>query len=130
PVYLVSANSQLPELKIIIAAYQDRLGFAPTLAEALGQLFGAPIGGEAAPVTPAARAAAAPAAQAPAASLAPAAGSAAMGDLARLIDQALQDYNAATEALRGGDFATYGQRIMELKGVLEEMRRLEVRSQE
>jgi uncharacterized membrane protein (UPF0182 family) len=119
PVYLVSANSQLPELKIIIVAYQDRLAYAPTLSEALGQVFGAAIGAGATPV-----AAGAPTSAAAVTGQAAAPRGAVLSpgnELGRLIDQALQDYNAATEALRGGDFATYGQRIMALKNVLEEL---------
>jgi uncharacterized membrane protein (UPF0182 family) len=110
PVYLVSANSQLPELKIIIVAYQDRLSYAPTLEEALGQLFGATVArppaasGAQKALTPAAAGAAAP-----------------VEELDRLIQRALADYNAATQALQSGDFAGYGERIARLKAVLEEL---------
>ncbi len=110
PVYLVSANSQLPELKIIIVAYQDRLSYATTLEEALGQLFGtataraaATFGAQTA-VTPAVHGAGAP-----------------VEELDRLIQQAMADYNAATQALQSGDFAGYGERIARLKAVLEEL---------
>ena len=103
PVYLVSANSQLPELKIIIVAYQDRLSFAPTLEGALGQVFGsASIG-------------AAPAIQTAALQQPP------LEDIGRLIEQALENYNAAAEKLREGDFAGYGELIMRLKADLEEL---------
>jgi uncharacterized membrane protein (UPF0182 family) len=105
PVYLVSANSQLPELKIIIVAYQDRLKYAPSLEEALAQVFGAST---ARPVLQAEAATAAlPTPE----------------NLGRLIEQALGDYNAATEKLRQGDFAGYGELIVELKAVLEELSR-------
>jgi uncharacterized membrane protein (UPF0182 family) len=110
PVYLVSANSQLPELKIIIVAYQDRLSFAPTLEEALGQLFGATV----------ARAATTIGVQTAMTPVAPGAAAQAE-DLSRLIQQALADYNAATRALQSGDFAGYGERIERLKAVLEEL---------
>jgi len=103
PVYLVSANSQLPELKIIIVAYQDRLGFAPTLEEALGQVFG----------TSSARVA--PAEEAEPTALPP------LEDIGRLIEQALENYNAAVEKLRQGDFAGYGELIMQLEADLEEL---------
>jgi uncharacterized membrane protein (UPF0182 family) len=103
PVYLVSANSQLPELKIIIVAYQDRLGFGPTLEEALGQVFGTAstrvtLAGGAAP-----------------ADLPP------LEDISRLIEQALENYNAAAEKLRQGDFAGYGELIIQLKADLEQL---------
>ena len=103
PVYLVSANSQLPELKIIIIAYQDRLGFAPTLEEALSQVFGKPGAKTALTQEPA------PAARP------------LLGDIGRLVEQALGDYNAAVEKLQQGDFASYGELIMRLKADLEEL---------
>jgi len=119
PVYLVSDISQLPELKIVIVAYQDRLGFAPTLEGALTQVFGVLPGiREAAPMPTAAAAAA----RAEALLRAPtAAAPGAMDELGRLIDRALREYNAATEALRDGDFAAYGERITALQRVLEEL---------
>jgi hypothetical protein len=103
PVYLVSANSQLPELKIIIVAYQNRLGFAPTLEEALSQVFGkrstkVALAEEAVPT-------ALPS----------------LEEIGRLIEQALENYNAAVEKLRQGDFASYGELIMQLKADLEEL---------
>jgi len=104
PVYLVSANSQLPELKIIIVAYQDRLGFAPTLKEALGKVFGT-SGRRVAPA----------AVEAAATAVAP------LEDIGRLIEQALENYNAATAKLREGDFAEYGELIMQLEADLKEL---------
>ncbi|MBN1837720.1 MAG: UPF0182 family protein, partial [Spirochaetales bacterium] len=118
PVYLVSANSQLPELKIMIAAYQDRLSFAPTLDEALAKLFGARPGATA-PGTPTAREQAE--ALAAGAAAASAGGAVTPEELRGLIDQALREYNGATQALSGGDFAAYGERIMALQKVLEEL---------
>jgi len=103
PVYLVSANSQLPELKIIIVAYQNRLGFAPTLEEALGQVFG----------TSSTKVALAE--EAASTALPP------LEDIKRLIEQALENYNAAAEKLRQGDFAGYGELIMQLETDLEEL---------
>ncbi|MBA7571441.1 hypothetical protein ES708_13204 [subsurface metagenome] len=103
PVYLVSANSQLPELKIIIVAYQDRLGFAPTLEEALGQVFG----------TSSTKVALAEKAASTALPL--------LEDIGRLIEQALENYNSAAEKLQQGDFAGYGELIMQLETDLEEL---------
>jgi uncharacterized membrane protein (UPF0182 family) len=103
PVYLVSANSQLPELKIIIVAYQDRLTYAPTLEEALSRIFGA---GAPAP------AAAAAAAAAPLPSL---------ESISGLVQQALKDYNEATQKLKEGDFAGYGELITGLKTILDQL---------
>jgi uncharacterized membrane protein (UPF0182 family) len=103
PVYLVSANSQLPELKIIIVAYQDRLGFAPTLEEALRQVFGKP--GAKVALTEETAATALPSIE----------------DISRLIERTLENYDAAVEKLQEGDFASYGELIMRLREDLEEL---------
>ena len=49
------------------------------------------------------------------------ASSASATDLSRLIEQAMESYDAATEKLRQGDFAGYGEDIQKLRDVLEEL---------
>jgi uncharacterized membrane protein (UPF0182 family) len=50
PVYIERANQQVtfPQLNRVLAAYGDRIGYAPTLREALNQIFGAGAGNAAA----------------------------------------------------------------------------------
>jgi uncharacterized membrane protein (UPF0182 family) len=43
PVYLEASNQAIPEVKRVIVAYQDRIAYEPTLAEALMSLFGGTI---------------------------------------------------------------------------------------
>ena len=40
PVYLEASNSARPQVKRVIVAYNDRIAYEPTLAEALASLFG------------------------------------------------------------------------------------------
>lgn len=40
PVYLEASNQAIPEVKRVIVAYQDKIAYEPTLAEALLSLFG------------------------------------------------------------------------------------------
>ena len=40
PVYLEATNSSIPEVKRVIVAYDDKIAYEPTLAEALDKLFG------------------------------------------------------------------------------------------
>ena len=40
PIYLFAANGALPEVKRVVAFYNDKLAYAPTLAECLDQIFG------------------------------------------------------------------------------------------
>lgn len=46
PVYIERANEQvtLPQLNRVLAAYVDRIGYAPSLRGALNQIFGAGAG--------------------------------------------------------------------------------------
>jgi uncharacterized protein len=46
PVYIERANQQaaFPQLNRVLVAYGDRIGYAPTLREALNQVFGAGAG--------------------------------------------------------------------------------------
>jgi uncharacterized membrane protein (UPF0182 family) len=104
PVYLVASNSQLPELKIVIVAYQDKLEYALSLDEALNLVFG----------TAKAKETAASAALRPTALPT-------FENISKLIEEALKDYDTATQKLREGDFANYGAIIMELRNVLEEL---------
>jgi uncharacterized membrane protein (UPF0182 family) len=106
PVYLVSANSQLPELKIIIVSYQDTLVYAATLEEALGQIFGTPAASSAAAVS---------------AGPAPVSALPSLENIAKLVQQALTAYSDATQKLRDGDFAGYGELITRLKTVLDQL---------
>jgi len=40
PVYIEASNSAIPEVKRVIVAYNDKIAYEPTLAEALASLFG------------------------------------------------------------------------------------------
>ena len=40
PVYLEATNSSIPEVKRVIVAFNDKIAYEPTLAEALDKLFG------------------------------------------------------------------------------------------
>ena len=41
PIYLQAERSPMPELRLVVLALQDRLGYAPTFEAALAALFGA-----------------------------------------------------------------------------------------
>ncbi len=105
PLYLRAQGGAIPELKRVVAAYQDQVAMAETLDGALAELFGgSPIGrGGAAPV---AAARAAP-------------GAAAGAALQALIAEARQHYDNAMAAQRAGDWARYGSEIRALGAVLQ-----------
>jgi uncharacterized membrane protein (UPF0182 family) len=89
PLYLRSEQGQIPELKRVIVAYNDRLAMEPTLEAALSAVFKPGT----APTPTAERPAAAAPAGAPA------------------DETAREHYRAALEALRGGDWAGFGREM-------------------
>jgi uncharacterized membrane protein (UPF0182 family) len=95
PLFLQAERSQLPELKRVIVASGPAIVMAPTLEEALRELFG---GGPRAP---------GPAAPA--------------GDIRALTEQALAVYRAAQERLRAGDLAGYSREMARLGPILERL---------
>ena len=40
PVYLEATNTSIPEVKRVIVAFEDKIAYEPTLAEALDSMFG------------------------------------------------------------------------------------------
>jgi uncharacterized protein len=94
PLYLRAETGQLPELKRVIAAYNDRVVMEETLGEALAALFKEPemVGSGAAP--------------------GPTTGT----DRTR---DALGHYNRAMGALKEGDWAGFGAELEKLRSTLE-----------
>ncbi len=114
PVYLEATNQAIPEVKRVIVAYQDRIAYEPTLAEALLSLFGgtyddsstnsinnndASTDGEGAD-----------------GDNAPASDS-----VKSLINKAQNAYEKAIEAQKNGDWEGYGKYIKALEGYLTEL---------
>jgi uncharacterized protein len=100
PLYLRAESGQLPELKRVIAAYDDKVVMEETLAGALAALFK-----ETAPAPPLPSA---PVAQA--ASLPANAGA----------REALGHYDRAMERLKAGDWAGFGTELDALRALLEQ----------
>lgn len=96
PLYQTSVETRLPELRRVIVAYGDRVVMAPTLDQALAELFGS------APPQPSGPGPTAPPPTKPSADVA----------------EALKLYRQAMDALRAGDFATFGARLQELGQLL------------
>ena len=103
-------------LQRVLVAFGDKIGFAPTLDEALNQLFGGASGASAGdsanngqtPATPTSRAAA------------PAPGSTdAKAELKAALDDANAAIKAGQEALARGDFAAYGEEQRKLSAALQ-----------
>jgi hypothetical protein len=105
PLYLQAENSRLPELTRVIVASSERVAMGPDLPSALERLVRAAPGSVVAQPTPA---------RPPAAGLS-------AEELARLAQQAREQYRRAQAALQRGDWAGYGAALKELEATLDQM---------
>jgi uncharacterized membrane protein (UPF0182 family) len=115
PLYLRAQGGQIPELKRVIVAYQNRVVMEETLERALARLFGGempPPRDPSAPATPTDTTGFVPLATAgaPSAVAAPA--------TAELIRQLRDHYDRATAAQRAGNWAEYGVQMERLGELL------------
>ena len=121
PVYLQSTSSAFPEFQRIVVATPSKVVWAPTLRGALELQFvdgGAPGPSPSPSPSPSPGASPTPAPSAsPGETPAP-------GDVQALIEYANLHFELAQEALRNGDFATYGEEIALVETALEELARL------
>ncbi|MGB6227941.1 MAG: membrane protein, partial [Pseudonocardiaceae bacterium] len=112
PVYIERANQQaaFPQLNRVLVAYGDRIGYAPTLREALNQVFGAGAGDATASPGQQATAGNQGATQPPA--------SAGSGAASQNMRQAVADIADALKRLRAaqaaGDFSAQGKALADL----------------
>jgi uncharacterized membrane protein (UPF0182 family) len=108
PIYLQAERSPMPELRLVVLALQDRLAYAPTFEGALASLFGEGAstlrGNEGTPSTPTPATAGQPAA-----------------DLNALIVQAGRNFDDYQRLTSEGKHAEAGQKLDELKGVLDKL---------
>lgn len=107
PLYLRAASGQLPELKRVIAVYDNRVAMEETLGAALAKLFKAPDGALPDVGTPQN-----PAAKAPAGTGVP---------FSAAARTALDHYNKALAKLKGGDWAGFGAELDAMKPLLEDL---------
>lgn len=103
PIYLEAKNSSLPEVKRVVVYYKNKIAYQPTLAEALDEMFGE---GSANLDTndqkndpPASK----------------------TKTRAELIKEAATLYDEMNDALKRGDFKTYGEKLKKLGEVLKQL---------
>jgi uncharacterized protein len=145
PLYLQAQSSPLPELKRVIVGNGNKIAMTDTLETSLNQIFAgggtpAPAGGAVvstlpppSAVQPSAGASAAPsgaAAASASASAKPAASAAASPlpnvppEIASLSKDANDHYTRAQDALKSGDFSTYGQEMKQVQADLQRLGQL------
>ncbi len=113
PIYLQSVSSPMPELRLVVLATQEKLGYGPTFADAMNSLFG-----EAATAAPAAQ----PTPTAP--GVAPAPSATPTQDLQQLVIRAIQEFEDYQRLTSQGKYGEAGQKLEQHKRTLEEIKRL------
>jgi uncharacterized membrane protein (UPF0182 family) len=117
PIYLRAQGGQIPELKRVVVAFQDRVVMSETFETGLARLFSGDVNAPS-PAATAILPAAADTALRPVPAAPTAAVSAAT---AQLIREADNHYQRAISAQRAGDWATYGQEIQRLGEILRRL---------
>lgn len=115
PVYLQAQRSPMPELRLVVLATQEKLGYGQTFAEAMNSLFGE--AGKAV-ATPEPGPATGPGPTQPAPSATPA------QDLQQLVNKAIQEFEDYQRLTSQGKLGEAGQKLEQHKRTLEEIRRL------
>lgn len=131
PLYLVSEQGQIPELKRVIVANGNQLFMEPTLEAALARHFGpevvaAVLPGAAASVAASGAAVAAPPGTAVSVAAPPPASPLAL-DVTAAALVARKRYESALEAVRGGDWSRFGEELRALETALSDLERAATR---
>jgi uncharacterized protein len=111
PVYLQAERSPMPELRLVVLATQEKLGYGQTFDEAMNSLFG-----EAAVKPPAEDGPTLTSPQQPTPSATPA------QDLQQLINRAIQEFDDYQRLTSQGKLGEAGQKLEQHKRTLEEIR--------
>ncbi|MBQ3292542.1 MAG: UPF0182 family protein [Mogibacterium sp.] len=107
PVYLEASNQAIPEVKRVIVAYQDKIAYEPTLAEALLSLFGGTYDDSSKnTITPGDE---------------DGEEGGASEDIKSLIKKAQNAYDKAIECQKNGDWEGYGKYIAQLERYLTQL---------
>jgi len=110
PVYLQAERSPMPELRLVVLATQEKLGYGQTFTEAMNSLFGE-AAVKAAPQEPGQTTP-----QQPTPSATPA------QDLQQLINKAIQEFEDYQRLTSQGKLGEAGQKLEQHKRTLEEIR--------
>jgi hypothetical protein len=102
PIYLRADQGELPELRRVIVAYNDRVVMRETLDQSLDAIFGGAIAPPPAPADP---------------GVAPAPPS----TVSDLVQSALDAYQTGQQALQQGDWRRYGEAQQQLERALQEL---------
>ena len=125
PIYLKAESSPMPELRLVVLATQDRLGYGLSFDEAMTSLFGdlAPSSTQEKPKEKPVEGA-----PKPAASPSPSASPSSL-TVQQLINKAVQEFDEYQRLTSQGKLGEAGQKLEQHKRTLEELKRISVKSQ-
>jgi uncharacterized membrane protein (UPF0182 family) len=134
PIYLQATSSPMPELRLVVLATQERLGYGTNFAEAMTSLFGEAaspaLQGETArpqqSPSPGPSPAGSPGAPKPQAT--PATSPAPSATVQQLINRAVQEFEEYQRLTSQGKLGEAGQKLEQHKRTLEELKRVSGRS--
>ena len=109
PIFLQAQESQIPELKRVIAVYGDEVVMEPTLREAINKVFDITDEEDEGEDEDKAM---------------DELGDIDIDDLGPMADRALTVYEDALTRLQAGDFAGYGKKIEELRSILQQIKQM------
>ena len=119
PIYLQAVNSPMPELRLVVLATQEKLGYGQNFADAMNSLFGSAateVSQEKPPPSPSGT----PEPGAPK----PTAGPTPAQNLQQLVTRALQEFDDYQRLTAQGKLAEAGQKLEQHKRTLEEIRKI------
>ncbi|HUQ18124.1 MAG TPA: UPF0182 family protein [Gemmatimonadaceae bacterium] len=114
PIYLRSQGGQIPELKRVVVAFQDRVVMSETFETGLARLFSGEIAAQRQAADSAARQDTSQTATTPGTQLPSTPNQ-------QMLKQAEDHYQRAISAQRAGDWATYGREIQQLGEILKRL---------
>jgi uncharacterized membrane protein (UPF0182 family) len=132
PIYLQATSSPMPELRLVVLATQDRLGYGTNFQEAMTSLFGEagspPVSGETAKPSqgpePGASPTASPGTAESQRTPAPAASPTPSQTVQQLINKAVQEFEEYQRLTSQGKLGEAGQKLEQHKRTLEELKRV------
>ena len=113
PVYLQAERSPMPELRLVVLATQEKLGYGQSFTEAMNSLFGE-AGNVAAAPEPGPDQGQTP--QPPSPSATP------VADLLQLVNRAIQEFEDYQRLTSQGKLGEAGQKLEQHKRTLEEIK--------
>lgn len=131
PIYLQATSSPMPELRLVVLATQERLGYGTNFQEAMTSLFGdagsPPASGETAKPSPGPAPSPSPAGSPgsePPRQPTPAASPAPTQTVQQLINRAVQEFEEYQRLTSQGKLGEAGQKLEQHKRTLEELKRV------